>query len=181
MYAVAFRTAAVAGILQTATAAVVTPRLAGLHWSNERDELTETLNAAVRWTVVPSVAATIGLVALAPLILSIFGPEFGDGVAALDVYAIGQLVSVCAGPVGWLLSVAGEHRRAATIGVSSAGLTVVGYLVLIPTVGIVGAAIANSGGLIVKNIWSNMAVRRRLGYRVSVIAAFRPTRRVTHG
>ncbi len=118
-----------------------------------------------------SLAVTVALVAFGGPILSLFGKSFRAGWPALAVYAVGQLVSVSNGPVGWLMNLTGHHSRAAVVNAVSAGICLVGYLVLIPLFGLVGAAAANAGAVAVKNLWSNRVVRRRLGFRISVVRA----------
>jgi O-antigen/teichoic acid export membrane protein len=87
------------------------------------------------------------------------------------VYAIGQLVSVSNGPVGWLMNLTGHQSRSAVVNAVSACLCLLGYLVLIPPFGLMGAAAANAGAVAVKNLWSNRVVRQRLGFRISVVRA----------
>jgi O-antigen/teichoic acid export membrane protein len=176
IYSVAFRTAAIILLVQTAVNAVVTPRIARLHWAGERAQLETTMLAAVRWVLIGSAVLSVPLIVVGGPILGVFGSPFRTGATTLSVYLIGQLVSIGAGPAGWVLGLAGEHRKAAAIGVNSGLITIVAYLVMIPTLGIVGAAAANSLGMTIKNVWSNIEVRRCLGYRIGPIRALRGRR-----
>ncbi len=176
VYAMAFRTAALASILQTAMNTTVAPRIASLFWSGRSEELEATVLRAIRLVFLPSLAVTAVLVAFGGPILSLFGKSFRTGWPALAVYALGQLVSVSNGPVGWLMNLTGHHSRAAVVNAVSAGLCLVGYLVLIPSFGLVGAAAANAGAVAVKNLWSNRLVKSRLGFRISVVRALTSTR-----
>lgn len=171
VYAVAFRTAALASILQTAMNTTVAPRISKLFWSDRREELEATVLRSIRLIILPSLAVTIVLVVFGGPLLSLFGESFRDGRSALAVYAVGQLVSVSNGPVGWLMNLTGHQSQAALVAGVSAGVCLVGYLVLIPTIGIVGAAAANAGAVVLKNLWSNAVVRRRLGFRISLLRA----------
>ena len=171
VYAVAFRTAALASILQTAMNTTVAPRISKLFWSDRRDELEATVLRAIRLIILPSLVLTVVLVVFGGPLLSLFGDSFRDGRSALAVYAVGQLVSVSNGPVGWLMNLTGHQTQSAIVNGVSAGACLVGYLVLIPTLGIVGAAAANAGAVVLKNVWSNAVVRRRLGFRISLLRA----------
>ena len=177
VYAMAFRTAALASILQTAMNTTVAPRIASLFWSGRSDELEATVLRAIRLVFLPSLAVTVVLVAFGGPILSLFGKSFRAGWSALAVYAVGQLVSVSNGPVGWLMNLTGHQSRAALVNAVSAGLCLAGYLVLIPLFGLVGAAAANAGAVAVKNLWANRVVRERLGFRISVARALTAPRR----
>lgn len=167
VYTVAFRTASLTFMLQSAMNTVITPRLAQLYWSGRKDELEDSLLAAVRLVLVPTVVLTVVLIALGRPILGTFGRSFRAGWAPMSIYACGQLVSVAAGPVGWFLNVTGSHRVAASINLTTAVLAFVGYLVLIPPFGLVGAATANAFAVALNNVWQLLVIRRRYGYRIS--------------
>ena len=171
VYAMAFRTAALASFFQTAMNTTVAPRIASLFWSGRSEELEATVLRAIRLVFLPSLAVTAVLVAFGGPILSLFGKSFRAGWPALAVYAVGQLVSVSNGPVGWLMNLTGHQSRAAVVNAVSAGLCLAGYLVLIPLFGLVGAAAANAGSVAIKNLWANRVVRRRLGFEISVLRA----------
>jgi O-antigen/teichoic acid export membrane protein len=175
IYAVAFRTAGLSSSLQFAMNSTVAPRISAFHYGNRRDELQWTVARAVRWIFFPSLAITIGLALFGRTILSLFGHPFIAGWSALVVYSLGQLGSVSAGPVGLLLNLTGHHRKITVVTAVCAGITLAGYLTLIPALGMVGAAAANSVGVIIKNVWLRMIVRRRLGYRISVFHTPRPS------
>ncbi|MDQ1442352.1 MAG: hypothetical protein QOG97_2580 [Acidimicrobiaceae bacterium] len=174
IYAVAFRTAGLASSLQFAMNSTVAPRISALHYGNRREELQWTVARAVRWIFFPSLAITIGLVAFGRPILSIFGHPFVAGWSALVVYSFGQLGSVSAGPVGLLLNLTGHHRTITLITAVCAAITLAGYVVLIPTTGMVGAATANAVGVVIKNAWLRIIVRKRLGYRITLFRTPKP-------
>jgi O-antigen/teichoic acid export membrane protein len=174
IYAVAFRTAGLSSSLQFAMNSTVAPRISAFHYGGRRDELQWTVARAVRWIFFPSLAITIGLALFGRPILSLFGHPFVAGWSALVVYSLGQLGSVSAGPVGLLLNLTGHHRTITVVTGVCAGITLAGYILLIPTMGMVGAALANSIGVIIKNIWLRMIVRQRLGYRISLLRTGKP-------
>ncbi|MEO7837190.1 MAG: polysaccharide biosynthesis C-terminal domain-containing protein, partial [Acidimicrobiales bacterium] len=151
------------------------PQMSHLHWAGRREELNALVLNAVRWVFFPSLAVTIALAAFGRTILGVFGAEFRAGWAALVVYSIGQLVSVSAGPVGILLNMTGQHRITAAVNATCAALTFIGYLILIPWHGMIGAALAVAVGVGVKNIWLTIVAERRLDYRISLLRAIRPS------
>ena len=177
IYAVAFRTATLATIFQVAMTTAIAPRISELHWSGRRRELEEALLAAVRLVLVPSVILTAILVGFGRQILGTFGHDFRAGWAALAVYSVGQLISVSCGPVGWFLNLTGGHRTAAWINSATALVAFVGYLVLIPPFGLVGAAAANSSAIALNNVCQLVVVRRRYGFRISPWRALVGSRR----
>ncbi|HVT76312.1 MAG TPA: polysaccharide biosynthesis C-terminal domain-containing protein [Acidimicrobiales bacterium] len=173
IYAVAMRAGNLAQIGQSSMAAIVSPRISQLYWANREDELQDLALTSVRWIFFPSVALTALMFVFANPILSVFGHAFIAGRWVLIWIALGQLVSVSSGPVGWLMNLTGRQNTAAKVFGATAAVTVVGYIVLIPWLGIVGAAIANAGAIAVRNLVMSWFARRSLGYNVSVWASLR--------
>jgi O-antigen/teichoic acid export membrane protein len=173
IYAVAMRAGTVANILETAMASTLAPRISRLYWSGRRDEVQDVTLKAVYWLFLPTLLLTVVLGVLAHPILSLFGSEFKTGADVLIIIAIGQLVSVSSGAVGWLMNMTGHQNVTTVVYAIVAALTMAGYLTLIPWLGITGAALANAGAVVVRNVALNVLVRRRLGYSISVLRAFR--------
>lgn len=170
VYAIANRLAVAAASLQKAMLTVVAPQMSTLHWSGERRQVEDLVLRGLRLAFVPAALVTVLLAVLGKPILELISPAYGAGWAALVIYSIGQLFSVASGPVGWLAAVIGEQRRLVGVTILSALVAVVGYAVLIPTLGIAGAAAANSLGVICRNVASERLCRSH-GFRISLVRA----------
>ncbi|QDS95146.1 Polysaccharide biosynthesis protein [Roseimaritima multifibrata] len=96
-------------------------------------------------------------------ILSWMGPDFQPAVYAIGILAVGQLINVATGSVGYLLMMTGherELRRAATLGFA---VNCLGCLTMIPFWGIEGAAIAGALAIIFENVSATVLAYRKLG------------------
>lgn len=172
IYAVAMRAGTVANILETAMASTLAPRISRLFWADRKDEVEDVTLRAVYLLFIPTLLLTIALCALSHPILSLFGKAFVDGAPVLILIAIGQLISVSSGAVGWLMNMTGHQKATTVVDITVAAATMIGYFTLIPWLGIVGAALASAGAVVLRNVTLNLLVRRRLGYRISVLRAF---------
>ncbi|MBA3268704.1 MAG: oligosaccharide flippase family protein [Acidimicrobiia bacterium] len=173
VYAVAMRAGTFANIFQTAMAATLAPRISRLFWSDRRSEVEHMVLMSIRWTFLPTLALTAALCGLADPILDVFGPGFSRGETVLILTALAQLVSVSSGPVGWLMNMTGHQNITAVVFSLTAVVTVAGYFALIPWLGIAGAAVANGGAVVARNLALNVLARRRLGYKLSVLRSLR--------
>jgi O-antigen/teichoic acid export membrane protein len=72
------------------------------------------------------------------------------------------------------MNLTGQQHVTATVFAATAAVTMLGYVLLIPWLGMVGAAVANGGAVMVRNVVLNHLARRRLGIRVSLIRSLRP-------
>jgi O-antigen/teichoic acid export membrane protein len=101
--------------------------------------------------------------------LLLFGREFTRGAAAVVILSIGQIINAMMGSVGVLLLMAGYEREVAIAAAISAALNVLLNLIMIPSLGIAGAALAVAGSLFVWNVLLSVCVHRRLGIHTTVL------------
>jgi len=74
-------------------------------------------------------------------ILSIFGDEFINGAQALQILVISQLFNFLSGSSGYLLLMTGHQRRLMTITIFVSITQLIGFIIFIPSHGILGASV----------------------------------------
>ena len=84
--------------------------------------------------------------------LLLFGEGFASGYNALVILCIGQFVSVAVGPAGWILLMTGNEQKAVVALAVSTTLNITLNFMLIPRMGINGAAIATASSAFVMNL-----------------------------
>lgn len=99
-----------------------------------------------------------------------FGPEFQDGHNALLILAFGHVISGFFGPVGFLLTMTGYEKDVFLVLTVSAALNVLLNFLLVPTVGIEGAAVATTVGMLVWNVGFWRIAKTKLQVRSTAIA-----------
>jgi O-antigen/teichoic acid export membrane protein len=105
-------------------------------------------------------------------VLGLFGEEFLAAKGAMVVLILGQLVNVGAGSVGYLMQMTGHQNQCAMVFGSCAGMNVVLNIILIPTLGVLGAAIATAFTRSLWNIWLHQLVVKYIGVQPSIVSAF---------
>ncbi|MDJ0641433.1 MAG: oligosaccharide flippase family protein [Erythrobacter sp.] len=128
-------------------------------------------DAAEAWKTVRTSSA-MGIAIVAPLlllilfaaepILSLFGAEFARGADALRILAIGQFINVAAGPAGAALTMMKRERAVLIIEIATVIVCVGLLLWLLPTYGMVAAAIAAATGAALRNAGALLVLRRLL-------------------
>ncbi|MGW8268779.1 MAG: flippase, partial [Longimicrobiales bacterium] len=116
-----------------------------------------------RWTFWPSLALAAILVLGAGPVLDLFGEGFARARWALAILVLGQVVNAAMGPVGHLMNLTGHGRESAVVYGTAAGVNVGLNLLLIPAMGMEGAAVATATSVILWNLWLFALVRRRVG------------------
>ena len=97
------------------------------------------------------------------LFLSVFGEEYLSGARALQILALGQLVNALTGPVNESMVAMGLQKRFLAIHAGVAVMLVLAFLLLIPMLGMEGAAIASSLAAMTLNLTMAWQVHRRSG------------------
>jgi O-antigen/teichoic acid export membrane protein len=163
VYAVAARVALTLNVASVAVNFTLAPRVARLHrdrdWSGMQRELQRASLLSVGLIVPPLLA----YLAWPDAVLRIFGSHFAQGAHPLEILLVGQLVSTLCGPVGTAMNMSGLQWPAAWILGASAGVDLVLLAVLIPVLGVAGAAVSTTTALAAWNVGLTVYLRRRLG------------------
>lgn len=166
VYGTASRFVAVGLLVDAAVRVVVSPRFSMLLAEQRLDELRELYRVAATWLVLFSTPLYVLLVVFAPTVLGVLGEGFDEGAAALSVLCAGVLVTFLAGNVHTLLLMSGRAGWAATNKAVVLALNVVGNLLLVPHLGILGAAVSWAVAMIVDAVAATLEVRFLVGVQV---------------
>jgi O-antigen/teichoic acid export membrane protein len=168
VYWAAVKTLALVAFIYFSVAAAAAHRFSEYHVAGDREKLEEFLQASIRWTFFPSLAATILILALGKPFLMLFGREFVAGYPAMFVVSVGLLARAAVGPVERLLSMSGNQGICAAIYGAAFAAAVVLCLLLIPRFGMMGAAAATAAALTLESVLLFWITRLRLGIKVSL-------------
>lgn len=102
-------------------------------------------------------------------VLSLFGTEYIEGFPALRILCIGQFVNGATGSVGYLLQMTHHEKIAASTTTLGSILIVLGGILLIPSMGIIGAALVTTVARILTNIVNVVIAYRLIGVNTSII------------
>lgn len=151
VYAVVSRAADVMTIGLLAVTTPLSPRVAQLFALGDAEGLQRVVSKAARLSVAWSTPVALVLILFSHPLLGIFGSQFATAGLALTIMVIGQFVNTAAGPAGIVLMMT-KHERAAAVGVG-VGLVanIVLNLLLVPSLGVKGAAIGTSASRIIWN------------------------------
>jgi O-antigen/teichoic acid export membrane protein len=168
IYYAAAKTLALVAFVHYSVAAATTHKFTEYHVRGDRARLAAFLSESIRWTFWPSLAATLGILALGRPFLWLFGPRFLDGYSLMFILALGPLARAAIGPVERLLNMVGEQRACALVYAGAFAFNFVGCLVLIPRFGIHGAAFATAAAVLVESSLLFVVTKRRLGLHVFI-------------
>lgn len=163
LYGVAYILAQYASLILVVANQSLAPTFAQIHAAGDKQRLQRVVVKSSRAVFLFSAPAAFLLILFGRQALQLFGAQYTHAYTALVILTLGQLFNAAAGSVGTLLVMTG-HERSAAVGWSvGAVVNVALNLLLIPTWGIEGAAIANTLTLILWNSILILFVWQKLG------------------
>jgi O-antigen/teichoic acid export membrane protein len=169
LYASASRIAILIPFGLNAVNAWAAPLISDLHARGDRAGLQRLVRLGARAIFAVTVPVSLAVIGFGREVLGLFGPEFTQAYPALAILCVGQIVSALVGPVGFLMTMTGNQDAAAKILIVHAAVNVALNAVLIPRLGIEGAALATS---LVRASWNlvlAVVVWRRMGLRATIL------------
>ena len=165
-YAAANKLSSVASIFLIAVASVFAPRMAE-RWSGaDRASVAELHRDATRMSFWPTAIVAVPILIAPDIPLGLFGPTFADAATPLRILVTAQLLSAATGPVGYLMIVTGAQNLVLKVFGLAAVIDLVGQILLTPTYGPTGAAIASAGAIVAWNVPLMIVARRRFHARL---------------
>ncbi len=172
LYSIAVRLSEFVAIGLVILNPLIGPSIVELFEKNHSEALNQMLTRFARFYTGIGIMI-FGIVALFSVtLLGIFGREFVRGENVLIILGCAQLVNLVVGSVGLILNMTGHERSAFRAMLMAVVLNAGLNLVLIPSYGIEGAAIATAVGWIFWNITMWAQVRKRTKLKPSVFGSW---------
>lgn len=173
IYFTAFKLSMFASISLMAINSIAAPKFAEMYGKNDFLGLKKVVHQSTKmifWSTLPLIV----LFFIFPeFLLGIFGEQFKVGVTAFIYLSIGKLVSAFSGSVGNLLQMTGKQVVFMNVLVVGAIINVILNLILIPKLGIEGAALASMISLSAWNLTMVYFVKRDFGFYTFYIPLIR--------
>jgi len=162
-YGVAARFVGAGVIVATAVRIAVAPRFSGLLGQGRTHEVQILYSVTARWVLLFGAPIYVVLAVNASTVLGWLGEGFAQAGPAMVILCLGSVALLAAGNVQSLLLMSGGSGRAAVNKLFAVAVLTAGTLLLVPRLGITGAAIAWSLATLLDTSLAAMQVRRRTG------------------
>lgn len=153
----------VGSIFHSALVSSSMPIFAELHDRGDRRGLEHLFQTTSKWTLTLNLPFFLAAMLFPHALLSLFGREFESGWIALVIIAWGNLVNAATGTSGALLDMTGHTWVKFLNATTAVGFALGLNLLLIPRLGIVGAAISVFASLSVVNVMRLVEVLALVG------------------
>ena len=162
-YVASVRTAGLLGFVFFAIAAMAVPKIPEAHFAGGRKALQKLVSTIVAMIFLPSLLLGVALLVFGPWILTFFSPDFASAYPAMAIVICGYLFRAATGPVEYMLNLTGHQRECIWAYVAACVFNIAANLALIPSFGLMGAALATASSTILIQAWLGLKVWRHLG------------------
>jgi O-antigen/teichoic acid export membrane protein len=177
-YRVAFQVSLIVGFGLQTVGLLVGPHFARLSQQSDRQRLKKLAIASARLSSGLAVLAIAILLVWGERILELaFGPPYAASLTPLLILACAQLVGAFFGPIAIFMKMAGHEGEVATRSAIAAGCNIALNFLLIPFMGMEGAALATLLAFLFLNLSLWCRARRLQGINMIAVAAPNPVRR----
>lgn len=162
LYGAALFMAGLPGLVYNAFSFRFSPTIARLWARGEHEELRELLQGVTRWVAIAAVPLFAVAITLAGPLLEVYGEKYREGATALSLVAAAALLNSLSGPVERALIMTGRVKLEMAANLATTAGMIAVAVVLVPRVGIVGAALAELVYAVVMNglksyfVWRTM-------------------------
>lgn len=170
VYGVASRVAMLLGFGLNAIQRIAAPMTSELYSQGKMKELQRMVSLAACGSVIFSILAAAIIITFGRFILGLFGTTFVAGYVALLILLAGQFIGSFSGITGALMSMTGHQKQASQIALMSVVSNIFLNIVLIPVLGIIGAAVSTSIAIALWNISMLVYIRNKLGIDTTIIS-----------
>jgi O-antigen/teichoic acid export membrane protein len=173
IYSLAFNIAFVVALPRAALNTLFAPAISNLFTRKDQATLQVLVASAASWMFVAAACIALVLAVMAEPLLTWFGPGLEDGVTALRILLLGQMLTAGAGSQLYIMTMTGHERSAAALLVVVAVANAIASAILVSLFGLTGAAVATSASLIIWNTAMAVFLWRRLKLLPGVLAMLR--------
>ncbi len=170
IYFAAVKTMALVHFVYFSVRAGSAQRFSQYYAAGDEARLSAFVRDTLHWTFWPSLAMVALLAATGGWLLSLFGPSFVEGYPVLFILSVGLLLRASIGPAETLLIMAGQQGITAVVYAATFLLNVSLNFLLIPHLGINGAATATAIALSAETLVLWVVVLNRLSINCSILA-----------
>lgn len=163
VYSAVSKLAIVGAFTLEANRLAIAPQLSALLARQQHDRAADLYQTSTRWLMLASWPLYLVFAVFPATVLNIFGPRYTSGASALAVLSLAMLVNLGTGNVTVVLLMGGRSSWSAINAGAALAVNIGLNLLLIPHMGILGAAIAWAASILVDNVTAMVEIRWVMG------------------
>ena len=163
IYSIAATVAGLVTFLLASSNMIFSPIISELYSSHKIKMLNDLYSTITKWIIILTLPIVISIIFFSDTIMKFFGEIYTIGSSALIILALGQMINAFVGANGYILNMCGHEKLLLTNNISMAIINIVFNAILIPRIGILGAAISTGISIAIINTVKVFEVKHLLG------------------
>jgi O-antigen/teichoic acid export membrane protein len=159
LYATAIKISSFIAMPLASFNAMFAPTIAELHSQGEHQKLAAMFQIVTKWSITFSLPIFWIVTLFSVPLLSISGPQFIAAWPLVVAFAVGSLINVATGPVGYILLMTGHTKTSFLNSLTAIIVNVAVGVILTPRYGAIGVAISTGMAVAVVNLMKLLQVR----------------------
>lgn len=173
-YSMAVRLATLTTFVLYAINTMAAPKFSELYHSGNNDELFYVAQKSAKLIFWATLPILLGLIIFGKLILILlFGSEFAVAYKSMVILLVGQFINAISGSTGYFLNMTGRQNVFRNIMLAAAIITFGFSFALIPSFGIVGAAVSGMVSLAFWNVVALLYIKKHYGIFIGYLPCIR--------
>ena len=173
LYFAATRIQQFVAFVHYAASATTAQRLTAARARGDEAGLGRLVRGQARWTFLATACVGLGILAVAPLLLGLFGEAFRASLPVLAILVAGSVAASLFGPGEDVLTMLGGERLCAGITLAALVLAALLCFILVPWLGVAGAALAVAAAQIGRGLAMALGARAIHGLATPVLGLSR--------
>tara|TARA_B100000963_G_scaffold145781_1_gene126977 strand:- start:10826 stop:12160 length:1335 start_codon:yes stop_codon:yes gene_type:complete len=165
LFSVSWKIAAVVPLIMLAFNSMSGPKFADLFWNKKYEQLQQTIRKSTIFVFITSLFFALLIILFSDFLLGMFGKDFIATKDVLLLLIISQMIYCSFSANGIFLNMVGEQQLFAKIILSSLLINIFLNIFLIPTFGIIGAAISNVITSFILNVLSAYIIKNKFNFK----------------
>ncbi len=161
IFSMAFKLSVITNFVIGALKTIAMPKVSELFWSDKRIELNNVIQYSNRLTFLFAFPISLVLILFPEFILGLIGEEFKVGATTLQIFAATQLINASSGMVAVFLNMTGDQSYFTKIVAITTSINIVLNILLIPILGMEGAAWATMISTVGWNVMGVIFIQRK--------------------
>ncbi|QIB79139.1 flippase [Haloferax volcanii] len=168
IYEVAVTIASLLGLFRSAFGFLLYPKISEAIQGDSSELISEMYSQTTKWILFLTTPAFAILIIRPEILIHLFGDQYQIGTIApvIAVLAVGLFLNAVVGPNGEAMLGFGRSRSVLVYNLSSVILNIALNILLIPTIGLLGAAVASVCGYLIMNLFKSVDLYLRNGITV---------------
>ena len=152
IYNIAATVAGLIKFLLVSSNMIFSPIISELYSSHRIKMLNELYSTITKWIIILTFPIVVSIIFFSTTIMKFFGEEYIFGANALIILALGLMINAFVGANSYILSMCGHEKLLLMNNILMAIINIIFNAILIPKIGILGAAISTGISIAIINI-----------------------------